>query len=161
MRLFRSTQGALVLQLGRDEKPAFLELLGRYPVVPESHQKLSRSRMLGSADDHQQLLDDALHEQRVDLQSRVRRWLDEPGRFRRVKSGFNFTLLRTDADWLLRVLNDVRVGSWLQLGAPEEMPGPKELLRYHPAQLRAWLGMELSGKFQMELLFALEQASAR
>ena len=150
-----------MLQLGRDEKPAFVDLLGRYPVVPETHQKLSRSRALGADNEHQQLLDDALHEQRVELQARVRQWLDEPGRFRRVKSGFNFTLLRTDTDWLLRVLNDVRVGSWLQLGAPEEMPGSKDLLGYHPAQLRAWLGMELSGKFQMELLSALEPASPR
>jgi hypothetical protein len=58
-------------------------------------------------------------------------------------------------------LNDVRVGSWLQLGAPEEMPGPDDVPKYNPAQLRAWLGMELSGKFQVELLFALESSAPR
>jgi hypothetical protein len=161
VRLFRATQDALVLQLGRDEKPAFVELLLRYPVVPAAHQKLSRSRALGAGNEHQQLLDDALHEQRVELQNRIRQWLDERGRFRRVKRGFNFTLLRIDADWLLRVLNDVRVGSWLQLGAPEEMPRPDDLPGFGPTELQAWLGMELSGKFQMELLFALESASPR
>ena len=162
MRLFRASQDSLVLQLGRDEKPVFVELLGRYPVVPEAYQKLSRSRPSGGdADEHQQLLDDALREQRAELRTKIHEWLEASDRFRRLKNGFHFTLLRADTNWFLQVLNDVRVGSWLQLGAPEVMPGPDDVPKYNPAQLRAWLGMELSGKFQMELLFALESSAPR
>lgn len=161
MRLARTNKDSLVLQLGRDEKPVFVELLGRYPVVPAAHQKLSRSKTSGAPDiEHQQLLDDALREQRAELRGKIQEWLGPTNRFRRVKEGFHFTLLRADTNWLLQVLNDVRVGSWLRLGAPEVMPGPDDVPDYNEIQLQAWLGMELSGKFQMELLFALESAAS-
>ena len=83
-------------------------------------------------------------------------WLATKARFRAVQSGFNFTLLRTDAEWLLQVLNDIRVGHWLLLGAPEELLEMDDVNQLEPALHRAWLAMELSGMFQMEILHALQ-----
>jgi hypothetical protein len=60
-----------------------------------------------------------------------------------------------EAEWLLEILNDVRVGSWHRLGSPEH---PESL----PARLtgpQAILSMliRITGRLQMHLLRALEQ----
>ena len=78
--------------------------------------------------------------------------LNEPDRFRTVKSGFELTVTRAQAEWLLQVLNDVRVGSWLALGEPEEDEAPEVT----EDNARFLLTLELSGLFQSLLLVALD-----
>jgi hypothetical protein len=155
MNVFRATKDALVLRLNADERRMLVSVLRQYPVVPESFQRLSRSPATGSAE-HQQLLNEALAEQRQRLKQHVQDWLAGKNRFRPVQGGVHFTLKRMDSAWLLQVLNDVRVGNWLRLGAPEELPQLDDLSAFSPEQLGQWLAMELSGRFQMELLMALE-----
>jgi hypothetical protein len=61
------------------------------------------------------------------------------------------TLSAADVEWLLQVFNDVRVGSWVHLGLPEERIA-KLTLENAP---HLW-AMEMAGYFESQLLKALE-----
>ena len=58
-------------------------------------------------------------------------------------------------DWLLQVLNDIRVGGWLLLGEPDEKKGKS--IQVNAQNLQHYAAMEFCGLFQMTLLDALER----
>jgi len=60
-------------------------------------------------------------------------------------------LFRSQIEWLLQVLNDVRVGSWLMLGEPE--PGDEPAVT--KANAKYLLALELCGVFESVLLTGL------
>jgi len=60
-------------------------------------------------------------------------------------------------EWLLQVLNDIRVGSWLVLGEPDEKKGKP--IEVNDENARYYAAMEFCGLFQMTLLDALQQSS--
>lgn len=156
MRLVRASTESVILNVAEGERHLFTRILSLYPVVPEAYQPLSRSTAGRDAGEEQKLLNEALAEQREALRRRVQEWLHAGNRFRPVRAGFNFTLLRADAEWLLQVLNDIRVGHWLLLGAPEDLPDAVDVRTLPPALHRAWMAMEMGGMFQMAILCALE-----
>ena len=153
MKLIRANNDSLVFRLTRAEKQAFTHLLELYPLVPASHQRLTKGVQGKAVEEGQQLLDEALAEQRAANRRQLNDWLKVPERFRAAKNSFSFTLMRSDVDWLLQVLNDIRVGSWLLLGSPEEPLDPEDV----PKDLTGlWAAMEITGLFQMRLLHAVE-----
>ena len=143
-----------IFQLSTRERDALIRILQTYPVVPPAHQPLSKKLTGPPVTEYQRLLDEALADQRAANQRHLQEWLTAPGRFQKTKAGCRFTLARADAEWLLQVLNDIRVGHWLLLGSPE--PGAPQPEKLDPRQLAAWLAMEMSGYFQMSILEALE-----
>lgn len=156
MTVFRSSKDAVIFSLDAAERRLFVEILNLYPVVPEAYQPLSRSLEEKVTREDQQLLNEALAEQRSAHRQKIKEWLSTTNRFRHVDSGFNFTLRRIDAEWLLQALNDIRVGCWLLLGSPDNHMGADDLQPLDPALHRTWAAMELSGMFQMEILHGLE-----
>jgi hypothetical protein len=62
-------------------------------------------------------------------------------------------------EWLLQVLNDVRVGTWVNLGRPDAES--KEKLEPTEENLRGLAMMELCGFFQMTLLEAMESKDSK
>jgi hypothetical protein len=57
-------------------------------------------------------------------------------------------------EWLLQVLNDIKVGSWVQLGCPEiERAAPLKLTKLNA---RSFQALHLSGQFQVALLEAVK-----
>jgi hypothetical protein len=56
-------------------------------------------------------------------------------------------------EWLLQVFNDIRVGSWVLLGSPEDNI---EAALVDADSARIFWDMEMAGNFQMQLLAALE-----
>ena len=151
MKLSRADQNGLVFQLAKREKLLLLETLKLYPLVPAAHHRLSKSGDAVQADENQRLLEGALAEQRQENRQQVLALLKEPERFRETESGFELKLTHSEIEWLLQVLNDVRVGSWLALGEPE--PGEEPEItepntKYHFA-------LQVSGVFQSGLLAAL------
>jgi len=79
--------------------------------------------------------------------------LNDPGRFVENGSGYHFSLTASEREWLLEILNDIRVGSWVKLGSPDTImefaePADRENLDF-------W-AMELAGFFQMALLRSLD-----
>ena len=153
MRRSRSQGEALVFLLTKREYAALIGVLGRFPAIPPGHRRLSRGMQGEEAEDNQRLLDEALAEQRAENQQRLRAFLDEPGRFVELKENWRLTLKPSEAEWLLQVLNDVHVGTWIQLGSPDFEAGEKVDWNEDTAPL-LW-AMEVSGQFEMPLLEAL------
>lgn len=154
MKLLRATKGNFQFHLGQREKQVFCEILELYPCIPPAHQPLSKNGKPPQRDANQRLLDEALAEQRADNQKQLSVFLSDPLRLVPVKKqsdgGFRLSLSPVEIEWLLQILNDIRVGSWIKLGSPEE---PKLALNANTmAQLWA---MEASGHFQMQLLAAV------
>ena len=150
MKLLHADPDRIVFQLSAAEKRLLRDLLERYPCVPPAHHRLNRE-------------DD-------DAQKRWQRLPRSGGRATRAKptpgapcltiqrrfnapTAWRLTLRRGDFEWLLQVLNDVRVGSWIALGSPEVLP---RQLPDDPREIQQLLAMELAGLFQTLFLEALE-----
>jgi hypothetical protein len=150
MKLIRQTGTRLFFQLGRRETALLLQVLKLYPRVPPAHQMLTKSSRLRDQEATQQLLDEALAEQRAENKKLLLALLADPRRFARTETGARLSLPAGEIEWLLQVLNDIRVGSWIILGSPEEkLP---ELTETTAPNL---LAMEMAGYFQSQLLEAM------
>ncbi len=150
MKLVQATKARLVFHLGQREKRSLLQLLTLYPCVPSAHHVLSRTGRVPDQKANQRLLDEALAEQRAENKKQLQALLADPRRFQNTKDGGRLSLSRGEVEWILQVLNDIRVGNWVILGSPEEKPA--ELTA---ANAPHFLAMELAGYFQMPLLEAL------
>ena len=112
--------------------------------------KLSQSRRLPEPEANQRLLDEALAEQRAENKKQLEALLADPRRFAHTETGGRLSLSPAEVEWVLQVLNDIRVGSWIMLGSPDEKRA--ELNEGTAPDLAA---METAGYFQMQLLQAL------
>ena len=90
-----------------------LQVLAPYPVVPASHHRLSKDRHIPNREENQQLLEESLTTQREENKKQIAALLNEPQRFMEGVGGCQVGFTRGEIEWLLQVLNDVRVGSWL------------------------------------------------
>jgi hypothetical protein len=150
VKLVRASKARLLFQLARREASLLLQVLKLYPRVPSAHQPLSKSGRVPDRQENQRLLDEALADQRAANKKQLQALLGDPKRFRQVETGFHLSLTRSEAEWVLQVLNDIRVGSWIILGSPE---GKLEGLNASTAQ--DFWAMEIAGHFEMELVEAL------
>ena len=151
MRLVRSANGKLVFLLGQRDKLMLLEVLKLYPRIPSASRPLTKFGKLPGQEANQRLLDEALAEQRAENKKHLETFLTDPRRFADTQTGCRLTLSASDTEWLLQVLNDIRVGSWVLLGSPE---GKFDKLTLATAP-HYW-AMEMSGIFQSRFLEALE-----
>jgi len=151
VKLIRSDKHGIVFHVGKREQQLLLETIKLYPLVPASHYRLSQGGQGPKADENQRLLEEALAEQRQENRRQVQAMLNAPQRFRETKSGLELTLTSAQVEWLLQVLNDVRVGSWLALGEPEsgEEPAVTE------QNAKYFFALDVCGLFQSVLLAAL------
>jgi hypothetical protein len=148
--LLHAAKGKLVFRLGESERSLLLTLFDLYPRVPSARGLSSRGGMPRHSKDTAGLLEEALAEQRAETKKRLKGFLDDPKRFEKADKGWKFSLTDLEADWLLQVLNDIRVGSWVALGSPEE-----RLDVLNENNMRDFWAMEISGRFEMILLEAL------
>ena len=152
MRLVRATSKTLVFDLGQREGQMLLRLLKLYPCVPPAHHLISRAGPQPGTKSSQQLLDEALAEQRAQTKKQLQALVDDPQHLQNRESGLRLCLSPTEAEWFMQVLNDIRVGCWIQLGSPDN-----KLNELTPAKAPHFLAMEQAGYFQMQLLQALEK----
>ena len=155
MKFVGAHKGKFGFQISHQEKRLLFRVLKLYPLVPASYQRLSRT---GEKPEDQQLLEEALAAQRSKNKKQLQAMLKAKSRFRRNKNGWRFSLKPEQMNWLLQVLNDIRVGSWLQLGSPD---GPGEILTTVDDKTAHYFwAMEVCGHFQMVLLAALDEGGA-
>jgi hypothetical protein len=153
MKLIRIKGEQLVFEISRREKGLLFEILKLYPLVSPAQYRLSQTAPAGQFNDHQRLLEESLAAQREENRKNVRALLTEPGRFQSAPEGLLLKITRSGTDWLLQVLNDIRVGSWIALGSPDPEQEDKILLNEKTApQFRS---MEIAGAFEMVFLNAL------
>ncbi len=150
MKLLERSDRGLVFQLGSREKNLLQSLLQFYPRMPAGHQPLSKSRALPDMESSQRLLEEALAEHRKENRQQLKKLLLDPHRMATNDAGWRLSLSPGDLEWLLQVLNDIRVGSWIKLGSPE---GRCDKINEQTAP-HLW-AMEMALSFQACLLEAL------
>jgi hypothetical protein len=141
VRLIQQAGEQYEFELSSREYALLVQVLSLYPVIPAGYQSLSKSAV--AEDPNQRLLDDALNETRAHNAIAVQNLLADPNKLTHSESECRLRLSPGELDWLLQVLNDVRVGSWLRLGSPEK---PLEGLTAENA-VHYW-ALEIAGYFQ-------------
>jgi hypothetical protein len=150
VKFIKVDKGKCHFQIAAKERVLLFRMLRLYPVIPAAHQRLSR---LEDKPEDQELLDAALAEQRAQNKQQALAMMNAKSRFRKNQRGYRFTIPAAQMEWLLQVLNDVRVGSWLALGSPD---GPeKALAALNGRTAPHFWAMEISGHFQAVLLEAV------
>ena len=149
MKLIRAGKDRFTFRLGRQEKALVFELLKLYPLIPPTYSRFGQTAQ-GKPDETQRLLEETLAAQRAENRKAVHAMLNAPARFRQTEHGFQFTLTAAELEWLLQVFNDIRVGSWIALGSPEEDEEPE------PDETNAGyiLAQEVCGHIETVLLAA-------
>jgi hypothetical protein len=149
VKLLKRDSQSLVFQLGRREKELLAQLVGLYPLVPADYSRCSKGSKVPAAS--QQLLEEALAEHRSEQQRRLSGMLNDSDRWSQDQHGWILRLSTGELEWLLQILNDIRIGSWIQLGSPEQN---LETIDERTAP-HLW-AMEIAGSFIMALLHTLE-----
>ena len=141
-----------VFQISKQEVEWLLGVLKFYPQLDSTYHHITE----GAAEEikaEQKWLEEAMGQRRAEHLGKLEKFFSSPGRFRlESPDQFRFTLTSEQMEWLLQVLNDVRVGCWVKLGRPELEPVCPKKLNVEEARMMAIL--ELSGFFQMVLLGA-------
>lgn len=152
MKLLPAGENRCVLQLGTSEKELLLTLLKLYPRIPPAHHRLTRSGAVPQPEAAQRLLDEALAEQRARNKRQLEALFAQPGRWTAADNEWKLSLTTGEIEWLLQVLNDIRIGSWLALGSPEKL-----VESLTAASMPHVWAMEMAGDFQMALVHLLER----
>ena len=152
MKLRKADQGQFFFQIGKREKLLLFEVLKFYPLIPASYSRGGHSKQTGE-ESSRKLIEEALAEQRQENKRQLKAMLEDPARFTEHDGGWQFSMSQCELEWLLQVLNDIRVGSWIRLGSPD----PKEERRAELSGQSApyFWAMELCGHFESVLLHAL------
>lgn len=158
MKLLEGGPDGVAFSLSQREK-AFLErLLSFYPVGPDTRPSLSRGDDPRLADAGA-LLHEAMREQKRELTEWLKTRLGEGGALARSGTGWRLHLDPGDAERLLQVLNELRVGAWIRLGCPEDLREEAAGASLPEAPFHAI--MTLAGQFEMVLLMALDGEGGR
>lgn len=151
MKLLKATAKKLDFHLGKREAALLKLVLSLYPRVPPAHYSVTKAESAADLEASRRLLDEALAEQRAANRTQLEALLKNSRRLRAVETGVRVSLAPGEVEWLMQILNDIRVGSWVNLGSPEEeMPDLNETTAPD-----LW-AMEVAGLFQMQFLDALE-----
>lgn len=154
MKLLKRTAGRWTFHLAEKEKQLLLAVLGFYPVLDPSFQPLSKSSDRATLKDDQALLEEALLSRKQDNAQALQKTFGEGKCFSKSSPGWRLALNGQQIEMLLQVLNDIRVGSWRNLGCPE--PRQEGKLARTEANLRSLFAMQVGGHFQTSLLEALD-----
>jgi hypothetical protein len=141
-----------VFHITERERAVLLATLKLYPLLDGSYHQLSRNpKTTGAAE--QQWLEETMEQQRQDHKKKLGQFFANDRRFFRDGAGdLLLTLTGEQMEWLLRVLNEIRVGSWVRLGRPDLEAARKISLT--GGQARLFTALEVSGYFQSALLEA-------
>lgn len=150
MKRIEASGEALVFQLNGGERHLLRKALQLYPMVPASHHHVSRGPEYSVIVESQRLLDEAMADQRVGYKRKIDTLFRPGGCLKKTAEGYRLVLSATDCEWLLQVLNDIRVGCWLELGSPEE--GQEPTLPSPTRGMRLKLVMDACAYFQYHLI---------
>ncbi|MCX8157259.1 MAG: hypothetical protein N3J91_12575 [Verrucomicrobiae bacterium] len=155
MKLVQKSDDEVVFWLNPDEREALLMVVDQYPVLKEDYQSLTHSQDPRIVEAAQELLRQALAEQKAENQRFKQTFMQEGKHLKRVGRGYHLRLKGHEVERLLQVLNDVRVGLWHALGCPESM-NPEVLLKRNPGHLDKYWAMEIAGSLEWHIIELLE-----
>jgi len=157
VKLIQRDGESFLFHISKREKGLLFEVLKLYPLIPIAHHRVSQTAAALGVTETQKLLESALADRTRENKRQLLAMLNQETRLQEPVGAHRLTLSGPQMEWLLQVLNDIRVGSWLILGEPDEKKGkPIEL---NDENARYYAAMEFCGLFQMTLLDALQQSS--
>ncbi|HIG31106.1 MAG TPA: hypothetical protein EYQ50_26205 [Verrucomicrobiales bacterium] len=142
MKLVDQKGNQYFFELSTEERSVLFDIVGLYPLSPSPRYGINRtiSDNDGDTNEDQALLEEALMDYRMEQRQRIHKLFNQnesSDNWQQTKSGYRLELSRVEVEWLLQVLNDIRVGSWYALGCPEDHKKPsldestQSLLPYH------------------------------
>jgi len=142
----------LRFQLSKLERALLLATVQLFPMLKADYHKLTKDpKSANPAEQH--LLEEAMERQNMEHKARAAQFLKaELPFFRETEDEVYLSLTPEQLEWLLQVLNDIRVGSWVKLGSPDADVVRRENLAGEEA--RAVAAMDMSAYFQSGLLEA-------
>ena len=144
----------LRFQISRLEKALLLATVQVFPVLDSSYHRLTKDPK-NAAPAEQRLLEEAMERQKAEHKGRLTDFLRaEAPVFQETRDELYLNLTGEELEWLLQVLNDIRVGSWVQLGSPDTDAVRRGSLTADEA--RAVAAMDMSAYFQSGLLEAFK-----
>lgn len=155
MRLIRRDDAAATFLLDPREKEILFQLLSRFPATHGPVSQISRFGDSEKTRESQQLLEEAMAEHRAAGRRELQRWMESPGAVRVTEKGCQLRLEPERAEWLLQILNDIRIGNWIKLGSPTDLGHPP--VSQGLEQSRLWADMETAGYFEAALLASLDR----
>ena len=121
MRLIEAKDEQFVFHLAERDRALLTYVLKSFPVDSAPIAPLSKCGEGEQFAEAERLLEESLAGHRAEQKRLVDAFLGEEGRFAERQRGFRLRLTRNELDWLLQVINQVRVGWWTKLGRPEEL----------------------------------------
>jgi hypothetical protein len=98
----------------------------------------------------EQLLQEALAEQKQSLKKTLNSLIGKSGCLVRQQDGARMQLTHGERECVLQALNDIRVGSWIRIGCPDNTDDPVVT----DENAEDYWAMDLCGYFQMGFLSA-------
>jgi hypothetical protein len=130
------------------------EVLKFYPLIPPEQCQFTSAAPDPSLESARKLLEESLAEDKTKNRQALESLLSQEGKFQEDEAGYQLRLSCAEVEWLLQVLNEIRVGSWRLLGSPEPRAGKQMKLNERTAPY--FWAMELCAYFEFGLLAALE-----
>lgn len=150
MKLVEHSGDQFVFEFQHREYQVFQAVLEMYPVLnPDYHQITREPTDDQRLAESQELLREAMAAQREENRKRVAAFLGE-NNWEQHGARMRVKMTGDEIEWILQVLNDIRVGSWVILGKPDHEKGemPEVTLDKMP-----YAGaLEVCGYFQMAFL---------
>lgn len=161
MRLLQRDEASVTFELERREREVLIFLLRRYPVLDPGWHRIAAPSESERWAAEQEMLTEAMTAAQRENRSRLKRFIaaqlappsaEEVDEAAAAPRAVRLTL--EEVEWLLQMINDVRVGSWVRLGCPEEsaMHTPDLAAR----GMTEYTAMEIGGLVQSILLTVLD-----
>lgn len=157
MKLVSREADRLEFKLSKREHEALMTTLRLAPLFPRGESPISRdSTKLGEQVPSAQAdLDEALADHRLEQTEAITRLLTDPKRCTKMGAGaWKLTLTVSDADRMLQVLNEIRVGAWEKLGRPDFEEGSRPEVTEE--NFLCFWAFQLTDVFEGQLLAALD-----
>lgn len=154
MRLKETKQDHWQYALTDLERNILEAILERYPVLDPGYQQISRYMDSEDTRETQELLEECMSDQQKESKKFVNQILMDGSRhlFEVGDHAWEFHLSSEERESLLQILNDIRVGFWLELGSPEET-SPNSSDQLTPEEESKWALFQFTGYFQSNLLY--------
>ncbi len=125
MKLVQANGKSFIFEFRSRERQLLGAILQLYPMLNPDYHQVSRTASPEEIAETEALLREAMTEQRQKNKRLVAEFLDEKNWPMTEDGRHHLSFSPEKVEWLLQVLNDVRVGSWVKLGKPDNEHGEK------------------------------------
>lgn len=162
MQLIEKSEERLVYRFHPNGREQLVSILNCFPLPSKWDVVLSRNDDEGELEEDREFLEESLDQEREAMKSGLEVFLNSPVTFYEEDGEDFFRLGQDKVEWLLQVLNDIRISAWQLLGSPgnEEKEELEKLIQENIAekdmqQAQLFILLELAGYYQAVIIESL------